>query len=224
MNCEEMRAASWESFVSGVKDALATGEAGEAVLAEVVTSASKDRQTFVAAALGDGRGKAGTVALRTLLQDDRTPRDLRCVAIVSLVKRCGIEASDDLALAVRHRDDTVQDYAVRGLAVAGDDRAWDEVLGRMQRLLRRPRRAHFLEPPSDVGAAVCYLAWHSGPLGDRTLRLVSAIRESWTRLHTEEQEWLRAIWQECAPTGPEPELVRVPDGEYLADLARRGLY
>jgi hypothetical protein len=89
-------------------------------------------------------------------------------------KRCGVEASADLTEALSDRDGTVKDYAVIGLAGAGDGRAWDRVLGRLQVLLCRPRR---VLGKSEALMAVAYRVQHLGEDADRLPRLIETLRK-----------------------------------------------
>jgi hypothetical protein len=87
-------------------------------------------QVRAVALLGDLSGTHGAAALRRLVHAvGPGSRDVRCVSLLALAKRCGVEASAVLTEALSDRDGTVKDYAVIGLAGAGDGRAWDRVWG-----------------------------------------------------------------------------------------------
>ncbi|WP_199515492.1 HEAT repeat domain-containing protein [Nucisporomicrobium flavum] len=155
--------------------------------------------------------------------------DRRCAALVALVKLIGAQASPALAQCTDDECATVRRYAIHGLAVAGDDRAWDRVLD----LLVADLREQNPNPPygmawgtlslqSTVLAATCYLGRHLGVPGRRE-RVTALIREHWSRLYTSEHRWFHEFWPECAPAGPSTRPPG-PDGVVLARWAANPLF
>jgi hypothetical protein len=171
-----------------------------------------------------------------------TKRDTLCAALLALAKRCGPDATADLAAALASRDSAVANYAMLGLAGTGDDRAWEAAFTRLQHLLRRPGpppsfRPQFLSAQSPVAVAICYLARHrdnrdnrespdspSGPGGNRTTRLVSELRDHWDGVGSGEREWLAQTWPTCAPGGPDQDEILPPDARQLQLWVRDPLF
>lgn len=221
---ERLRHRSRHAFDQAVRDAVMEGSAGDAELAAAMGDVPASRQVEIAAALGDARGDAGPVALRGILRAS-AQRDVSCAALLALAKRCGADASAELASALASRDSVVKRYAMLGLAGAGDDRAWEEAFGRLKQLLRRsgpppslsPR---FLSVQSPVAAAICYLGRHlDGPGGNRTVRLVRELRSRWEQIGSGEKQWLAQVWPGCAP-GPDESEIPAPDGPRLQQWIR----
>jgi hypothetical protein len=170
------------------------------------------RRTLAVAALGDARGPAGPAALRGVLSTEKH-EDPVCAALLALAKRCGPDASADLFATLSHRSGAVKDYALLGLAGAGDGRACDAVFARLRQLLARAdRRSADVHQPA-VAAAVCYLGRHLDDTG--CTRLAELLRRRWDRLGEGEREWLGGVW---------PELRGRPDPEVLREWVRRPLF
>lgn len=218
---ERLRSRRWDTFDAAVREAVAGGPAGEAELVAVLDEVAAARKVVVVAALGDADGPAGPAALRAVLGAERH-QDLVCAAVLALAKRCGADASADLLTALSNRHAAVKDYAVAGLAGAGDGRAWEEVFARLRQLLGQAasRSADLKSAP--VAAAICYLGRHLDT--DRGARLVAELRRRWTRLDAAEQDWLTGLWPEVAPGGPAEDGVPPPDPAVLQDWIRHPLF
>jgi len=176
-------------------------------------------KVVIAAYLGDLRGDDGVAVLRRTA-DTVGPgsRDLRCASVLALAKRCGRDATPWLRYALASSDGAVKDYAIIGLAGAGDDDAWDEVFGQLRALLRRRRRA---QGQSEVAMAIAYLAQHLDDAARRRT-LVEFIRKHWVTI--KEAEWFDAHWPEARPEGPAADLVGAPDAERIRAWAREPLF
>ena len=225
---ERLRHRSHTSFDQAVRDAVLEGPGGEAELAVALGDVPESRRVEIAAALGDARGDAGPAALRRILEAP-AQRDLTCAALLALAKRCATEATADLASALASRDGVVKDYAMLGLAGAGDDTAWDEAFGRLKQLLRRPGppatlNLRFLSVQSPVAAAICYLGRHlDGPGGHRTVRLVGELQDRWDYVGSGEKQWLAQVWPECT-AGRNASAIPAPDGRRLQQWIRDPLF
>jgi HEAT repeat protein len=134
-------------FAVAVKDLVMAGPAGEVELVNALSDVSIPRRLTIVAALGDAQGEAGFAALRRVLAESHTNTDTRCAALLALAKRDGVGASPELAGHLNHRSRSVRSYAMRGLAVVGDDRAWAVAMKVLRRLLDRSVPAH---PPVHV--------------------------------------------------------------------------
>jgi len=201
----------------GVLDAFLDPHA-DALLAEMLDAAkdSFDKAT-IAGVLGDFKGDAGSAALRRATEvTGPGTRDLRCVALLALAKRDGEAASPQLRAALARKDAVVKDYAVIGLAGAGDDSAWDEVFDRLPALLKRAQRAL----PSEVAMALAYLAQHLDQ--PRQERLVRFVRRHWLAIR--EVGWFKRYWPDAGPDGPPIDAVNVPDTAGLRAWARSPLF
>jgi hypothetical protein len=225
---ERLRHRNWQVFDEAVRDAVAEGEPGEAELVMALADSPETRQVAIVAALGDTRGDTAPAALRKVLSS--TKRDVLCAALLALAKRSGPAASADLASALAGRDSAVKNYAMLGLAGAGDDRAWEAAFNRLKQLLRRPGsppslKSQFLSVQSPVAAAICYLGRHlDGQGGSRTIRLVQELRGHWAQVGSGEQGWLAEVWPTCAPGGPDGADVPEPDGQRLQQWIRDPLF
>jgi hypothetical protein len=203
-------------FIGALHEATSRGEEGDKALSDALAQCAHRRRMPIIFAVGDASGSSGTQALERLISDPGAERDLRCAALLSYAKRAGPSGSEVLRSALGHRDGAVKDYAVNALAAVGDAQAWDDVLHRLTQLLARDRDRGVLQPTSAV-SAICYLARHVEEAGsERCIRLVETIRRRWSRLNGSERGWVLQHWHECAPDGPEPHLVRPPDGRALA--------
>ncbi|MCG8916057.1 hypothetical protein L6E12_09670 [Actinokineospora sp. PR83] len=216
-----LRGRNWDAFADAVREAVASGPAGEAELVAVVGELPAARRVLVVAALGDATGEAGPAALRSVVDTGRE-QDLLCAAVLALAKRCGAEASADLLAALSSKHSAVKDYAVAGLAGAGDGRAWEEVFTRLRHLLGRSARRHGDVHSSPVAAAICYLGGHLD--GDRCARLVRRLRQRWDRLDADERDWLTGVWPGVGPDGPAVDGVVPPDPAALRAWIRHPLF
>jgi hypothetical protein len=172
----------------------------------------------IAATLGDLTGEAGGASLRRAIAvTGPGTRDLRCAAVLALAKREGAAATSELRSALANRDGAVRDYAMVGLAGAGDESAWDEVFARLPSLLRRKRRVHW---KSEVAMALAYLAQHLNRA--RHAQLVRFVREHWTAV--DEPSWFDEHWPDARPDGPAIDAVSVPDATELRLWARFPLF
>lgn len=183
---------------------------------------SKDtiyEKVMLAAHLGDLEGDAGVEALKRAT-DATGPgtRDLRCVALLALAKRCGEQATPRLLAALASRDGVVKDYAVIGLAGVGNDQAWDEVFDRLTPVLRRKNRTF---DQSEVAMAFAYLAQHVGD-AERRHRLVAFIRAHWADIA--EDGWFSRFWAEAPPAGPPVDRVAAPSVAPIRAWARDPLF
>jgi hypothetical protein len=208
------------AFLDAVRAAVMEGPAGEAELVRALADLPRSARVLVIAALGDAQGGLGSAALRAVLAEPGASRDMRCAALLALVKRCGEDASQDLAQALTSRDGPVKDYAMLGLAGAGDDRAWESAFARLRQQLRRRAGAPSPYPQgampgqSPVATTICYLAQHLA-VGDRRERLLREVRGQWGRLADTERAWLTEMWPDCAPEGPDEAAVLRPDADRL---------
>ncbi len=216
-----MRSRRWEEVDAALDDARDHPD-GDRILAEFALSGNGPEQVWAAAALGDMRGNDGTAALQRLARVTGPGSvDMRCASLLALAKRCGGEASADLLEALADRDGTVKDYAVVGLAGAGDGRAWDQVLKRLKVLLRRPTRASY---QSDVLMAVAYLVQHTTDDQRRRAALVDTLRHRWNRMNEEELKWFSEFWPDASPDGSPSADVSTPDPTRVREWARDPLF
>jgi hypothetical protein len=139
------------------------GTGGEVELVAVLSDACQSRRTMIVAALGDAQGQAGPSALRRVLADPKATVDTVCAALLALAKRDGVQASPELAAHLRHRSGSVRSYAMRGLAVVGDDRAWAAAMNALCRMLDRPTPTHLT-----VNAPARFTGIPSAPLAGRS--------------------------------------------------------
>lgn len=173
----------------------------------------------IAAHLGDFTGSAGDAALRRAIAvTGPGSRDLRCASLLALAKRCGAQATPDLLSGLASGDAFVKDYAVIGLAGAGDDRAWEQVLDYLRSVLRRKRRA---SGKSEVSIAVAYLAQYVADSHRRAL-LVGFIRKHWAAIN--EDDWFARHWPDARPDGPVVAAVPAPDHDAIRAWARDPLF
>ncbi|WP_235057941.1 hypothetical protein [Yinghuangia soli] len=228
---ERVRHRRIDVFEAAVRDAVMEGPSGDAVLAAALDDLPRSRHLEVVVALGDAQGTHGPRALRAVLASPAADRDMRCAAVLALAKRCGHEASADLAAALSSRDAAVKQYAMLGLAYAADDRAFDAAFTRLRHLVRRqeagpPTDLAFLSVQPPAVAAIFYLARHlDGAGGKRTVRLVSELRTQWDLLPARGRRWLAETWPECGPDGPAVPEVPAPEPRRLdAWIARDPLF
>ncbi|KRF34644.1 hypothetical protein ASG94_10705 [Nocardioides sp. Soil805] len=172
----------------------------------------------IAARLGDCAGAHGDAALRRAIRvSGPGSRDVRCASLLALAKRIGPLATPDLVDGLTTPDGVVKDYAVHGLAGAGDDRAFEQVLRHLRSVLRRKRPSQ----SQVVASALSYLARH---VSDRARRsdLVAFVRRHWDAL--DQAEWFAELWPDAAPGGPDPDEVRAPSDAAIQEWVRRGLF
>ena len=172
----------------------------------------------IAAHLGDLAGAQGDAALRRAIRvSGPGSRDVRCASLLALAKRMGALATPDLVDGLTMPDAAVKDYAVIGLAGAGDDQAFEQVLGHLRAVLRRRRKG----PSQVVAYALAYLARH---VSDRTRRseLVAFVRKHWDAI--DQAEWFAELWPEAAPGGPDPDAVQAPTDAAIQEWVRSGLF
>ena len=194
----------------------------EPLLATLVVDPQVVPRVRLAVMLGDLRGDEGTAALREVARDARPgTRDLRSVALLALAKRCGNEATPYLVMGLDDRDPAVKDYAVLGLAGAGDDRGWQAVFDRLRTVLRRGSRVF---GHTEILVAVAYLAQHMDGHPDRKHALVRELRRRWSSLTAEEAGWFLIFWPEARPDGPDPEAVRPPEAARLRSWVRESFF
>ncbi len=212
-----LRSHRWEEVDAALAEAVEHPE-GDRIIADYVLSGNRSERLLATALLGDLRGADGTAALRHLVHATGPgSRDLRCASLIALAKRCGEAASADLTAALSDRDGTVKDYAIIGLAGAGDGRAWNQVFKRLQLLLRRPSRTI---GASEVQMAVAYLVQHQSDDRERLRLLVEALRSSWYRMSGGEIRWFTELWPEALPEGPPTTDVPWPDPNHIREWVR----
>lgn len=198
------------------------GPDAEPLLAELVVDPSVVPRVDLAAMLGDLSGAEGTAALRKVArQSGPGTRDLLSVALLGLAKRIGVDATPELLEGLQSRDAAVKDYAVLGLAGAGDDRGWDAAFERLRVVLRRG--SHVIGH-TEILVAVAYLAQHLDGHPQRKTRLLRELRRRWTSLNTEELRWFASFWPEAAPDGPAPDAAAVPHPARLRTWVRNPFF
>jgi hypothetical protein len=172
--------------------------------------------------LGDVRGPDGDRALRSLLDEGQPlPRDTRCAALLALAKRTGAAATPWLRAALRAPDGVVKDYAVIGLAGAGDGDAWDDVEGLLRHRLTKPRRDRSLGR-DPVLMAVAYLGQHVGTDADRLRRLAVLVEALLAQGDSRQRAWFSTYWPSALdPVGA---AVSPPDAATLRAWARSPLF
>jgi hypothetical protein len=108
-------------------------------------------------------------------------RDLISACVAALAKRDGPAATDVYIAAMRSPNPGVRGYGMSALAVAGDDRAWDEVIARLNEVLQRKLSLRGWRW-REACRAIEYLARHSAQASDRATRLVGLLRDYWQNL------------------------------------------
>lgn len=233
-------------FVAMVKDLIMAGPIAERELVAALPDVSAPRRLTVVAALGDAQGEVGPHALRQVLADPKATIDTRCAALLALAKRDGVGASPELADHLNHRSRSVRSYAMRGLAVVGDDRAWTTAIQLLRRLLNRPTPTHIpihtpllnrpvstVAPPKtpslsamfEAMVTITYLVRHlDDPAAPRRDELVRLLRARFDRFHRPEQDFLIRYWPGCQPDGPDPQQLDNPDPAPFRAWARDPLF
>ena len=220
---ERLLSRQYQTFNDALQECVHSGDAGDAALAAALPDVTKDRRVAIAAALGDTSGEAGTEALRRAIDAPGASRDLRCAGVLALAKRCGESASADFARHLASSDFAVKSYAMRCLAGAGDDRAWDQALKRLGQIVGQ-QRGNSIDP-SDVTVAIAYLARHVLATGsDRSTTLITWIRAHWDALTANERRWLEQHWPGCAPNGGDAAGIAPPDAEAIRQSVRGPLF
>ena len=221
---ERLLSRHYQTFEDALREAVRSGDAGDAALGGALPAVTKDRRVAIAAALGDTKGDSGTEALRKAIDGPDASRDLRCAGLLALAKRDGALASADFARHLASSDGDVKRYAMRCLAGAGDDRAWDLALKRLKQIVGQTRR-NSASDMSEVAIAIGYLARHVLATGSvRSVALVTWIRQHWDALTDAERRWLGKHWPGCAPTGGEAASIAPPDGEAIRRAVRGPLF
>jgi hypothetical protein len=217
---ERLLSKHYQTFYDALRECYHAGDTGDAALAEALPDVTKDRRVAIAAALGDmGSHDAGDAALRAAIESPGASRDLRCAGVLALAKRCGASASADFARSLASSDFAVKHYAMHCLAGAGDDRAWDQALKRLEQIVGRP--TNHGDDPSEVAITIAYLARHVLAAGsDRSMALVRFIREHWAGLTASERRWVETHWPACAPGGGDPASLAPPDAESIRRSVR----
>jgi hypothetical protein len=205
-----------------------SGRDADQVLAEMSARVAVNsfEQISLVAALGDTRGPDGSAALRaafaaalgkyaTASRSTRPEyRDHLCACVIALAKRDGPAATDVYATAAGHANPNVREYGMTALAPVGDDRAWEEILARLDGLLARkvsPTTSHSRRWEEACGA-IEYLARHSGEASGRGERLVTLLRARWRNLP--DPQLIERWWPGIGPGGPPSETVDLP-GSHL---------
>jgi hypothetical protein len=196
-------------FDAAIEAAGTLGDAGE--IAMMAAWSTTPGRVEVAAALGDRRrpGPADDLLRQAIRTGGPGTQDLRCASVLSLAKRLGADATDDLVDALGQRDGAVRQYAVIALAAVGDDRGWEQVLDWFSQY----RPGANLEPPSQ--AALSYLMRHlPAQPAERRSDLVRQVRRKWPVLVEDgTATMLGTEWPTVAPDGPP-----VPELPMTADL------
>ena len=220
---ERLLSRHYQTFIDALRECAQSGGAGDSALADALPAVTKDRRVMIAAALGDMKGDAGSEALRKAIDVPGASRDLRCAGLLALAKRCGSSASADFARHLASSDFVVKSYAMHCLAGAGDDRAWDQALRRLDQIVKQPRRN--TNDPSDVAITIGYLARHVLATGShRSMALITWIREHWDALTGDERRWLGTLWPGCGPNGGEVASVAPADAEAIRRSVRGPLF
>jgi len=173
------------------------GPAGEASLLAAWANAAPNERAILVGALGEATGAEGVPFLRRLAADPAAERDERCVALLALAKRSGVDASDVLAEALYDDDEDVRNYGLIALSCVGDDRAVDHVHALMALDLADPDRRDlpFATQYMSIPMAT-YLVRHARTR-DREDELASLIRENVAHLGKAERDWLTVFWPDA---------------------------
>lgn len=220
----DLRSSNADRFQAAVETAVRLGAAGDALLADL-DQLSGWRQLLVVASLGDVRGPKGEAALlRALSAHGPGTSDLRCAAVLALAKRNEPSVDDVLPGLLDDRDAAVRQYALLGLARAGDGSGYDAVLDRLKALTSRKRKdpSHGFDI-SPVITATTYLLRHAAGDARRLAELAAVLRLARTRLSATEQAWLDEHWAELRSGDGDP--TDVPDVDALQEsIAQHPLF
>jgi hypothetical protein len=209
-----------ERFDARLAAAMSGPDADQAVAGMLPEPALDLRELInVADALGGIRGVAGSAALRAAFVSSleriavaskrRKPmeRDLICTCVIALARREGAAATDVYVMAARHDNAIIRTYGLEALAVVGDDRAWDEVMGRLGEILRRK-----VGPDGnrwdEAATAAEYLARQAPRGSARAVRLVTLLRDRWRNLG--DARLIEQWWPGIGPGGRAPEAMDIP--------------
>lgn len=119
------------------------------------------------------------------------------------------------------RDGAVKDYALIGLAGAGDGDAWDDVEALLRhRLAKRPRDRSLGRDPSLM--AIAYLGQHVGTDANRLRRLVALVRALLAEGDARQRSWFSMCWPSALDPGDAA--VSPPDANVLRAWARSPLF
>jgi len=200
----------FDALLAAAKSASDADQRLAAMLADPATD--RFGQIRIVGALGEIRpGPAGSAALRRVFATAAGSlagasksikpdyRDLICASVAALARRDGPVATDVYLTAVRSANAIIRDYGMSALAVAGDDRAWDQMLTRLGEVLQRttsPRGLRWRE----TCRAIEYLARHARQGSDRPDRLAGLLRDRWRNLA--HPDLIGQWWPGIAPGGP----------------------
>lgn len=202
-----------DRFEQELAAAAAAADADDRLAAMLADPAlNRWEHTQAAAVLGQVRGSAGSTALRQALATATAAlsaaskstradyRDLVCACVTALARRDGPAATDVCIAAIASPDAIVRDYGMSTLAPAGDDRAWHQVMTRLEEILHRKISTGGLRGQEAL-YAVEYLARHAGRGSDRAIGLVTLVRRRWHHLPDPE---LVAQWYPGIQPGGSP--------------------
>ena len=183
-----------DRFDRALVEAASASDADEKLAAMLTDPALDHREQILAAAtLGEARGPAGSAALRQVFSTATTDmstsgkgtragyRDLICACVVALARRDGPRATDIYVAAANSGNAIVRDYGTSTLAIAGDDRAWEQAMTRLDGILRRKINAQGYRA-TEVLHTIEYLARYAERGSDRATRLVTLVRGRWRNL------------------------------------------
>ena len=212
MNMPRMTLAKLEELEKQIAAAASASDADDRLASMLkATDLNWYGKVKVVVALGDvAPGLAGSEILRSvfdratdeLAEASKATRpgylDLVCACVIALAKRDGPAATDVYIAALQSPNPTVQEYGVSALAVAGDDRSWDERIDRLSEMLLRKtslRGWHWREECRTIE----YLARHSPRAPGRATRLVSVLRKHWN--HLADTGLISSWWPGIEPGG-----------------------
>lgn len=189
-----LRSTRTATFERAVTAAVGLRAEGDRLLADLDDPRGW-RAVVVSAALGDVDGPhGGRVLRRRVAARGPGTSDVRCAALLALVKRGEDGVDAVLAAALDDPDHAVREYALVGLAAVGDDRCWDDVLRRLSAMLSRVRTTLRGDDLSPVVTAVVYLLRHARDDPARVEALAGLLRRRLHRLDEGEREWLEVHW------------------------------
>jgi hypothetical protein len=180
----------------GIQRAYQLGEVGVPFLAEVVNTLHSyySVQIIHCLALLDD-DKSLEVLRQQAHRTGSGSSDPRCVALSALAYRLAEDSTPDLIEALESSHSDARGYALIGLALVGDERAWAPVL---QWLGSYKAGASRTRPPA-VSQALCYLIRVSDqerPIGT----VADLLRRRWTKLSADDRDWLADQWPDLDVT------------------------